>query len=48
MGHVSRSSGLFGVEASLTMDSQSDLKTAGCATTSGAHDTVAEVASEAS
>jgi hypothetical protein len=38
---------LLGVEASLARVSQSDLKTGGGATTGGAHDTIAEVASEA-
>jgi hypothetical protein len=46
--HASRSSILFGVEASLAKVSQSDLKTGGGVTTSGARDTIAEVASEAS
>jgi hypothetical protein len=44
--HVSRSSGLLGVEASLTRVFQSGLKTGGCATTGGARGT--EVASEVS
>jgi hypothetical protein len=47
-GHVSRSSSLLGVEASLTRVSQSGLKTGGGATTGGVRDTIAEVASEAS
>jgi hypothetical protein len=47
-GHVSRSSGLLGVEASLARVCQSGLKTGGGATTGGARDTIAEVASEAS
>jgi hypothetical protein len=47
-GHVSRSSGLLRVEASLARIYQSSLKTGGGATTSGARDTIAEVASEAS
>jgi hypothetical protein len=47
-GHALRSSSLFGVEASLTRVSQSDLKTGGGATTGGACGTIAEVASEAS
>jgi hypothetical protein len=46
--HASRSSSLFGVEASLAMVSQSDVKTVGCATTGGACGTIAEDASEAS
>jgi hypothetical protein len=46
--HASRSSILFGVEASLAKVSQSDLKTGGGVTMSGARDTIAEVASEAS
>jgi hypothetical protein len=48
VGHASRSSGLLGVEASLARVSQSGLKTGGGATTGGARDTVAEVASEVS
>jgi hypothetical protein len=48
MGHVSRSSSLLGVEASLATVSQSDLKTGGDATTDGARGTIAEVTSEAS
>jgi hypothetical protein len=48
VGHVSRSSDLFHVEASLTRISQSGLKTGGGATEGGAHDTITEVASEAS
>jgi hypothetical protein len=47
-GHVSRSSSLLGIEASLTRVFQSGLKTVGCTTTGGARDTIAEVASEAS
>jgi hypothetical protein len=47
-GHASRSSSLFDVEASLARVSQSGLKTDGGATTGGARDTIAEVASEAS
>jgi hypothetical protein len=43
-----RGSGLLRVEASLARVSQSGLKTGGGATTSGAHGTIAEVASEAS
>jgi hypothetical protein len=48
VGHALRSSGLLGVEASLTRISQSGLKTGGDATTGGARGTIAEVASEAS
>jgi hypothetical protein len=47
-GHASRSSGLLHVEASLARVSQSGLKTAGGATTGGAHGTIVKVASEAS
>jgi hypothetical protein len=47
-GHASRSSSLLGVEASLARVSQSDLKTGGGATTSGARGTITEVVSEAS
>jgi hypothetical protein len=47
-GHVSRSSSLLGVEASLARVSQSGLKTGGGATTGGARGTITEVASEAS
>jgi hypothetical protein len=45
---VSRYSGLLRVEANLARVSQSGLKTGGGATAGGAHDTIAEVASEAS
>jgi hypothetical protein len=48
VGHVSRSSSLLGVEASLARVFQSGLKTGGGATTGGARGTIAEVASEAS
>jgi hypothetical protein len=48
MGHASRSSGLFGMEASLARVSQSGLKTGGGTTTGGARGTIVEVASEAS
>jgi hypothetical protein len=48
VGHTSRSSSLFGVEASLTRVSQSGLKTGGGAMTGGARDTIVEVASETS
>jgi hypothetical protein len=47
-GHASRSSGLLGVEASLTRVSQSGLKTGGGVTTGGARGTITEVASEVS
>jgi hypothetical protein len=47
-GHVSRSSGLLDVEASLARVSQSGLKTGGGTTTSGARGTIVEVVSEAS
>jgi hypothetical protein len=46
--HVSRSSGLLGVEASLARIFQSGLKIGGGATTGGARGTIAEVMSEAS
>jgi hypothetical protein len=48
VGHVSRSIGLLGVEASLARVSQSGLKTGRGATTSGARDTIIEVTLEAS
>jgi hypothetical protein len=48
MGHASRFSGLLHVEVSLARVSQSDLKTGGGATMSGARDTIIEVASEVS
>jgi hypothetical protein len=48
VGHMSRSSGLLRVEASLTRVFQSDLKTGGGATVGGACDTIAKVALEAS
>jgi hypothetical protein len=47
-GHALRSSSLLGMKTSLARVSQSGLKTDGGATTSGARDTIAEVASEAS
>jgi hypothetical protein len=47
-GHVSRSSGLLCVEASLTRVFQSVLKTGGVATAGGARGTIVEVVSEAS
>jgi hypothetical protein len=48
VGHASRSSGLFGVEASLARVSQSGLKIGGGVTTGGARGTITEVVSEAS
>jgi hypothetical protein len=48
VGHASRYSGLFHVEASLARVSQSDLKTGGGTTVGDARDTIAEVALEAS
>jgi hypothetical protein len=48
VGHTSRSSSLRHVEASLTRVFQFGLKTSGCVTTGGAHDTIIEVASEPS
>jgi hypothetical protein len=47
-GHALISSSLLGVEARLARVFQSGLKTGGGATTSGARDTIAVVASEAS
>jgi hypothetical protein len=47
-GHMSRSSNLLHVEASLVMVCQSGLKTDEGATTGGARGTIAKVASEAS
>jgi hypothetical protein len=47
-GHVSRSSGLVRVEASLATVSRSSLKTGGGAMAGGARGTIAEVTSEAS
>jgi hypothetical protein len=47
-GHASKSSSLLGVEASLARVFQSGLKTSGGTTTGGAHDTITEVALEAS
>jgi hypothetical protein len=47
VGYASRSSGLLGVEASLTRVSQSGLKTGRGAMTGGTRGTIAEVASEA-
>jgi hypothetical protein len=46
VGHVSRSSNLLHVVASLTRVSQSDLKTGGSVTTGGARGTITEVASD--
>jgi hypothetical protein len=48
VGHSSRSSSLFHMEASLARVSQSGLKTGRGVTTGGARDTITEVASEAS
>jgi hypothetical protein len=48
VGHALRSSGLLHVEAGLTRIFQSDLKTGGGATMSGARGTITEVVSEAS
>jgi hypothetical protein len=48
VGHVSRSSSLLGVEASLAMVSQSGIKIGGGATTGGARGTIVEVTSKAS
>jgi hypothetical protein len=48
VGHASRSSGLFHVEASLARVFQSGLKTGGGATAGGACGTIVEVASEVS
>jgi hypothetical protein len=48
VGHVSRSSSLLDVEASLTRVFQSGLKTDRGATTGDARGTITEVASEAS
>jgi hypothetical protein len=48
IGHVSRSSSLLDVKASLARIFQSGLNTAGGATTGGARGTIAEVTSEAS
>jgi hypothetical protein len=45
---TSRSSGLLGVEANLTMVFQSGLKTGGGATTDDARGTIAEITSESS
>jgi hypothetical protein len=47
-GHALRSSGLLGVEVSLTRVSQSGLKTGGGATAGGARGTIVKVASWAS
>jgi hypothetical protein len=47
-GHVSRSSDLVRIEASLVRVSQSGLKTSGCAMMGGARGTIIEVVSEAS
>jgi hypothetical protein len=47
-GHASKSSSLLGVEVGLARVFQSGLKTSGGTTTGGAHDTITEVALEAS
>jgi hypothetical protein len=46
VGHASRSSGLFHMEANLARISQSGLKTGGGTMAGGAHATIADVASE--
>jgi hypothetical protein len=46
VGHVSKSSGLLHVKASLARVFQSSLKTGGGATTGGPRGTIAEVVSE--
>jgi hypothetical protein len=48
VGHMSRSSNLLHMEASLARVSQSDLKTGGGTTTGTARGTITEVASESS
>jgi hypothetical protein len=48
VGHVSRSSDMLGMEASLARVFQFRLKTGGGAMTCGARGTIVEVASEAS
>jgi hypothetical protein len=48
VGHVSRSSGLLRVKASLARVSQFSLKTGGGTTTGGTRGNIAEVALEAS
>jgi hypothetical protein len=48
VGHVSRSSGLLRMEASLARVFQSGLKTRGGTTMGGARGTITEVASEGS
>jgi hypothetical protein len=48
VGHVSRSSSLLGMKASLVRVSQSGLKTGRGEMTGGARDTITKVASEAS
>jgi hypothetical protein len=47
MGHVSRSSGLLDVKASLARVSQSSLKTSGVAMMGGARGSITKIASEA-
>jgi hypothetical protein len=48
VGHALRSSGLFGMEASLARVFQSRLKTGGGTMMGGARGTITEVASESS
>jgi hypothetical protein len=48
VGHTSRSSGLFHVEASLARVSQSGIKTGGGTTAGGARGTIMKVASGSS
>jgi hypothetical protein len=48
VGHVSRSSDFFHVEACLATVSQSSFKTGGGTTVDDAHGTITEVASESS
>jgi hypothetical protein len=48
MGHMSRSSGLLFLEASLDRVFQSGLEAGGCATVGGARGTITDVASELS
>jgi hypothetical protein len=48
MGHASRSSDLFRMEASLARIFQSDLKTGGGVTAGGARGTIVKIASDVS
>jgi hypothetical protein len=48
VGHASRSGSLLRLEANYARVSQSDLKTGGGVTTSGAHGIIVEVASRGS